>query len=117
MDFNKYSLFLSPLHIQTYTFSVSLLYYKRELNSQEKNIKLLSDVDLKLYYKLLSHAKLINMDIKKYLAFLGFNYLVQKEEVTRESIKSELTSIYKNKKITKLSVNQPQLYNKIYKFS
>lgn len=83
----------------------------------DKEIKALSDVDGKLYYKLLTHAKLLNMDIKRYLNFLGFNYMVQKEEVTKESLISELNKIYKDKKITKLSVNQPQLYSKIYKFA
>ena len=63
-----------------------------------KEIVALADVDGKLYYKLLTHAKLLNMDIKRYLSFIGFNYLVQKEEITREYLLSELNKIYKNKK-------------------
>lgn len=83
----------------------------------EKEIKNLAEVDGKLYYRLLSHSKLLDMDIKKYLNFLGFNYCLQKEEITRDYILSELEALYKDKNITKLSVNQPQLYSKIYKFA
>ena len=88
------------------------------LNSfPEKNVDFLYERNNKLYYRLLNHAKIKNFQIKEYINFLGFEYELYKEELFLSDIERDLNDTYKDKIIDKLSVTNPLLYSKVYKFA
>ena len=79
-------------------------------------IKAFYEVDNKLYYKILSHAKSLKVDMKKYLNSLGFDY-ESRNELSDEMIKKDLLALYPNKKVTNLSTTDNKLYYRIYQYS
>ena len=88
------------------------------LNSfPEKNVDFLYERNNKLYYRLLNHAKIKDFQIKEYINFLGFEYELYKEEIFLSDIERDLNDTYKDKVIDKLSVTNPLLYSKVYKFA
>lgn len=81
---------------------------------KDKKVDSLHEKDSKLYYKILTHAKLKNLTLKQYLNSLGFEYDLKKENVPITDIKKELTRLYKNKVVVNLSKLNPALYYKVY---
>ena len=86
-------------------------------NFPEKNVDLLYERNNRLYYRLLNHAKIKDFQIKEYINFLGFEYELYKEEIFLSDIERDLNDTYKDKIIDKLSVTNPLLYSKVYKFA
>lgn len=79
-------------------------------------IRAFYEVDNKLYYKILSHAKSLKVDMKKYLNSLGFDY-ESRNELSDDMIKKDLLALYPNKKVTNLSTTDNKLYYRIYQYA
>lgn len=70
----------------------------------------------KLYYRVLSHSKSMKTSLKNYLNSLGFEY-VAREDISDNSVTSELSKLYPNKKVEKLSAKNSKLYYRIYQLA
>jgi len=89
---------------------LKILYPKNTITNLHKT-------DSKLYYKLLSHAKIESIELKEYVEFLGFKYSLYNESNNVVEIKSELKKLFPNKKVTKLATKNNALYCRIYKIA
>ena len=105
-----------------YTYiSVSLNKLKSKDKKDLKKIyngKIVRDLRIKnynLYYRILNHAKTLDLTIGEYLNQLGFEY--DKYDTLRgvKVIEKELKQFYPNKKVRKLSIKSNALYSRIYK--
>ena len=74
------------------------------------------EVNNKLYYRTLSHAKSMQVSLKRYLNSLGFEY-ISREDITNETLEEELLKIYPNKKVKGLSSKNSKLYFRIYQIA
>jgi len=80
---------------------LKILYPKNTITNLHKT-------DSKLYYKLLSHAKIESIELKEYVEFLGFKYSLYNESNNVVEIKSEL------KKLLEITSSQN---NKLFNFT
>lgn len=67
----------------------------------------------KLYYRILAHAKSLKVSLKKYLNSLGFDYDAR-EELSNDSTKKDLLTLYPNKIVKGLSTKDNKLYYRVY---
>ena len=98
---------------------------KKKIHSKDKEdllllypngkVKDLYKKDVKLYYRILHHARSEFMNIKDYLKKLGFEYVLFKDDTIEKEISERLKELYPNKKVLKLAATDPKLYSKIYK--
>ena len=80
-------------------------------------VKNLHKKDIKLYYKLLNHAKTEFMTLQEYIESLGFKYVLFNSDKLSKEVSSRLKKLYPNKKVVKLSIKDHKLYSKLYKLA
>ena len=67
----------------------------------------------KLYYRVLSHAKVLKVSLKKYLNSLGFDYDAR-DGLSNNGLVKDLLILYPNKNVKNLSSTDSKLYYRVY---